>query len=151
MYTNALWDTGATGCVITEKLAKELALYPIASTYVDHAGGRSLSNVYMLNLWLPNQVGLEGIRFTEFKHTTGSFDVIVGMDVITLGDFAITHKHGKTLLTYQLPSFANIDFVKDNKKAEAQKYKNIGRNQPCPCKSGKKFKDCHETFFKENR
>ncbi|MBS1958350.1 MAG: SEC-C domain-containing protein [Bdellovibrionales bacterium] len=26
---------------------------------------------------------------------------------------------------------------------EAQDYKNIGRNDPCPCGSGKKFKKCH--------
>lgn len=26
---------------------------------------------------------------------------------------------------------------------DAQEYKNVGRNEPCPCGSGKKFKKCH--------
>jgi hypothetical protein len=26
---------------------------------------------------------------------------------------------------------------------ETQEYKNVGRNDPCPCNSGKKFKKCH--------
>lgn len=32
--------------------------------------------------------------------------------------------------------------VRDEKKIDPQ-YQNIGRNDPCPCGSGKKFKQCH--------
>ncbi len=31
----------------------------------------------------------------------------------------------------------------DAKKELAPEYKNVGRNEPCPCGSGKKFKHCH--------
>lgn len=30
-----------------------------------------------------------------------------------------------------------------SKEGRAEKYKNVGRNDPCPCGSGKKFKKCH--------
>ena len=33
------------------------------------------------------------------------------------------------------------DIIKENLKSVANK--KIGRNEPCPCKSGKKFKHCH--------
>jgi len=31
----------------------------------------------------------------------------------------------------------------DTKPELSAEYKNIGRNDPCPCGSGKKFKQCH--------
>ena len=31
----------------------------------------------------------------------------------------------------------------NNKKDEFSSYKNVGRNEKCPCGSGKKFKHCH--------
>lgn len=34
-------------------------------------------------------------------------------------------------------------FRADAKKELSSEYKNIGRNEPCPCGSGKKFKQCH--------
>jgi preprotein translocase subunit SecA len=34
-------------------------------------------------------------------------------------------------------------FRADSKPELSAEYKNIGRNDPCPCGSGKKFKQCH--------
>ena len=31
----------------------------------------------------------------------------------------------------------------DGDEAETDPYAKVGRNQPCPCGSGKKFKHCH--------
>lgn len=33
--------------------------------------------------------------------------------------------------------------VKTYRKDESDPYANVGRNDPCPCGSGKKFKNCH--------
>jgi len=33
--------------------------------------------------------------------------------------------------------------VEEAPAAQAPSFKNVGRNDPCPCGSGKKFKNCH--------
>lgn len=147
--TQALWDTGATNCVIEGKLAKELGLVPIAKADVNHAGGVSEVNVYLISIILPNNVYFEGIRVTECKENIGGFRFIVGMDVITKGDFSVTNTDGKTTFSFRLPSMETIDYVKDYNNIEKLKYKDVGRNDKCPCGSGKKFKDCHWLLLKD--
>ena len=109
----ALWDTGASHCFITEKVVVELGLTPISKTVVFHADGKSFQNVYMITLFLPNGLYIENVEVTETKALTNEFDVIIGMDIITQGDLAITNIGGKTLFTFRLPSQKRIDFVKD--------------------------------------
>jgi len=60
------------------------------------------------------------------------------MDIITKGDFSISNFNGLTTLSFRCPSQEKIDFVSIINKASA-----IGRNEPCPCGSGKKYKKCH--------
>ena len=40
-------------------------------------------------------------------------DVLIGMDIISQGDFAITASQGETKFTFQIPSTHDIDFVKE--------------------------------------
>lgn len=74
------------------------------------------------------------------------------MDIITRGDFAITNVNGKTTFSFRFPSIGTIDFVDEGQKMEKaqtkgtaaiKKEKKVGRNDPCPCGSGKKYKNCH--------
>lgn len=151
LKTKALWDTGATNCVITPSCAKELNLKPIGMTQTRHAGGISLANVYLITVMLPNGVGIKNVRFTECSEQEGAFGIIIGMDIITRGDFAISNVNGKTTFSFRLPSIRTIDFVEEGKhirdaQAKAnpvRKTPKIGRNAPCPCGSGKKYKNCH--------
>lgn len=81
----------------------------------------------------------------------GDVDMLIGMDVISKGDFAVTNVGGITTFSFRIPSQETIDYVaQDNDaKAKAQlvadtvKHKKVGRNDPCPCGSGKKYKNCH--------
>ncbi len=38
-------------------------------------------------------------------------DLLIGMDIIGLGDFAVTNLNGVTQFTFRLPSVESIDFV----------------------------------------
>ena len=38
------------------------------------------------------------------------FGMLIGMDIITLGDFAITNLNGQTVMSFRLPSSGRIDF-----------------------------------------
>ena len=50
----------------------------------------------------------------------------------------------KTLFNIQLISNESADNTK-NKNQEKRRIisKKVGRNEPCPCGSGKKYKQCH--------
>lgn len=39
-----------------------------------------------------------------------NIDLLIGMDIISLGDFAITNVNGKTTFSFRLPSTSIIDF-----------------------------------------
>ena len=39
-------------------------------------------------------------------------DVLIGMDIITLGDFAVTNRDGITVMSFRTPAQGRIDYVK---------------------------------------
>ncbi|GMQ96553.1 MAG: hypothetical protein BMS9Abin15_0226 [Gammaproteobacteria bacterium] len=69
---------------------------------------------------LPNTAGVTGVRVTEANRIGNDVDVLIGMDIITLGDFAVTTYNGKTTFSFRMPSLTEIDFVKE---IESQKGK----------------------------
>jgi hypothetical protein len=150
----ALWDTGATNCAITKKLIDDLKLTPFTKVTVHHAEGNNVKDVYKVNIILPNGVGFPLLNVTECKSTAGAFDIIIGMDVITQGDFSITNVGGKTKVSFRAPSKVHIDFNEGDtvvipggtvgeKIVVKDPYSGTPRNSPCPCGSGKKYKQCH--------
>jgi hypothetical protein len=40
-------------------------------------------------------------------------DILIGMDIITLGDFAVSNFEGVTKFSFRVPSLSHIDFVVD--------------------------------------
>lgn len=137
----AIWDTGATNSVITSRVANECGLKPIGATKVNTANGEAVSNVYLAAIFLPSRVRFPQVRVTEGS-IGGGMDVLIGMDIISMGDFAVTNKDGKTNFSFRTPSVECIDFVKITNQTSGVSAK-IGRNEPCPCGSGKKYKHCH--------
>jgi predicted aspartyl protease len=142
----AIWDTGATGSVITKKVVDDCGLKPIGMAKVHHAQGVETTPVYLVSIVLPNKVIVPSLRVTEGK-LVGNVEVLIGMDIIGLGDFAVSNKDGVTVFSYRTPSIERIDFVQQlnnaSKPNSPPTYSKIGRNAPCPCGSGKKYKNCH--------
>ena len=109
----AIWDTGATHSAITQEVVDQCGLKPIGKRKIYHAGVSDQpdeSDVYLVNVGLPNRVMLEQIEVTR-----GGFrgaDVLIGMDIIKAGDFAITHANGQSKFTFQIPAQADVDFTK---------------------------------------
>lgn len=137
----ALWDTGATQCVISEKYAQTIGLSKVGEATMNHAGGFSKVNVYIADIELLNKVVVKDVKLLSTQ-SINDFDMIIGMNVITLGDFCITNKDKKTVVSFRYPSESKIDFVKETENVKAKYYKALGRNAKCPCGSGKKVKDC---------
>jgi len=138
----AIWDTGATGTVISQKIVQECGLKSIGLVKVHTANEERLSNVYLVGVFLPSNVLFSQVRVTE--GTILGADVLIGMDIITRGDFVVTNKDGKTVFSFRMPSVERIDFVEQAKasKQSSRTFQKVGRNAPCLCGSGKKYKNC---------
>lgn len=137
----ALWDTGATGSVITPGIVKALNLQPIGKMNLSHGGGESEHFTYLVQLFLPNKVGFSGVKVAALDNLSDSgFGIIVGMDIIMSGDFSLTNHQGKSCFTFRVPSVNRIDYVEQfNMQLRGAQ----GPNESCACGSGKKFKKCH--------
>jgi len=140
----AIWDTGATHTAITQKVVQDCNLQPTGMTTVHTAGGEANSPTYLVSIWLPNKICIPQLRVTE-ANIRGA-DVLIGMDIVSQGDLAISTKEGKTNLSFRMPSIECIDFVQNQPKtmvtSNGKALSRVGRNDPCPCGSGKKYKRC---------
>ncbi len=118
LKTKALWDTGATNTCITKNAAKKLGLKPISKTKVKGVHTECIVNVYAITLTLNNENVRINARVTELQSISAdsSINILIGMDVILLGDFCITNFQKKTVMTFRVPSIKCIDFCKDLKK-----------------------------------
>lgn len=152
--TKALWDTGATNSVITQELATKLGLKSIRQIDSHHAGGTTRVNVYLVNIYLPNNAIVGYVQVSECIETVGRFGILIGMDIIAMGDFAISNFGNRTTISFRVPSMQEIRLEKDCLPVVAAIQKNTvtkqntidpntPRNNKCPCGSGKKYKHCH--------
>ena len=119
----AIWDTGATNSAITKNVAEDLKLHPTGIVEVRHAKGKAMTNTYLVNISLPNGVMVGQIRVTEADLITNENvspdqqpQVLIGMDIIGMGDFAVTNLDGKTTLSFRIPSGKELDFVPESEQ-----------------------------------
>lgn len=115
----AIWDTGATHSVITQSIVEACGLVPIGMTRVSHAGGEDNAEVYLVNIGLPNNVVFYGVRVT--KGRLKDADMLIGMNIINRGDFAVTNYNGITKFSFRVPSAGGIDFVADMRATRVQR------------------------------
>lgn len=119
----AIWDTGATHSAITKRVVDDLGLQPTGVRETRHAGGKSSNNTYLVNIALPNKVMVPHVRVTEVQlipDDNVSDDkqpqILIGMDIIGLGDFAVTNANNKTTFSFRVPSVQEIDFIPDTQE-----------------------------------
>jgi hypothetical protein len=109
----ALWDTGASLSSISQGLAVRLGLSRVDQCRISGFGGYHVANIDLIDVLLPNQVVIPNVRAAEFLDN-GKFDAIVGMDIITLGDFTITNHDGLSVVSFRMPpGDKHTDYVKE--------------------------------------
>lgn len=111
----AIWDTGATNSVITQKVIDACSLVATGVAEVHGVNSTSLSDTYLVNIVLPNKFIVSGARVT--KGDLPDAEILIGMDVINQGDFAVTNHGGKTIFSFRMPSQEHIDFVPGTNEA----------------------------------
>lgn len=136
----AIWDTGATSSVISQAVVTALNLKPIGIAFVNTPSAQNVQTTeYLVDVHLyDGRVCVSNVRVT-LGIIGGGADCLIGMDIITLGDFSLTNVNGTSTFSFRIPSLQEIDYVKETQRSAPK----IGRNDRCPCGSGKKYKFCH--------
>jgi hypothetical protein len=103
----ALWDTGATMTCIKPSLRDRLKLRQselVEPITMSGIGGDVEADGTLVSIWLtPNFViELCPVYIADFP---GDEELLIGMDIITMGDFAVCNANGKTLCSFAVPPF----------------------------------------------
>lgn len=96
----AVWDTGATTTILCRRLIDELKPEPFRKGGMAGIGGNVEVETYLVHVAPPTG---DVITYIEaMAHDFEDYDAIIGMDVITYGDFHVDSIGGKTMVTFQL-------------------------------------------------
>lgn len=107
------WDTGSTYSCISPELANQLNLQPLNVDDLHTPYGIKRSKVYEIDI-LINKQFTYGIQVMENPNIhEDNVDLLIGMDIISEGDFAISTYEGKTSFSFRIPSKGLIDFTKE--------------------------------------
>jgi hypothetical protein len=112
---NGLWDTGDTCSVVTQAVVDKLELMPVRWGRVSTPNGEYDTPFFYVDIGLPNHV-MVGPLLVPLGNPSGC-DVLIGMDVIGRGDFAVSNYNGKTIFTFRVPSIEITDYVKKSELA----------------------------------
>jgi hypothetical protein len=106
VVTSVIWDTGATYSSLSPKIVQELGLKTI-DTIVVHGvnNATKAADVVIASITLSDSITFTGKRFSVIE--IPGADVLIGMDIIMLGDFAISNGEGKTRFSFVMPPFMN--------------------------------------------
>ena len=107
----ALWDTGASKTCISPECVEKLKLVPTGLCTNITASGPAKARTYLVDVILPNRVRVNAVTVTDAQIGSQGFDALFGMDLIQIGDFAVSNFEGKTVLTYRIPSKKVTDYV----------------------------------------
>lgn len=66
---------------------------------------------------MPNGISIPSVRVIEAT-LTGNFEMLIGMDIISHGDFSFTNVNGKSCFSFRIPSIKKIDYVEENKMSK---------------------------------
>nr|DAG72596.1 MAG TPA: retropepsin [Caudoviricetes sp.] len=108
---NALWDTGATTSCISESVSEQLSLVPTGMMNIQTPSSTKAVNTYLVSVGLPNHLRVNDIPVCDTDIGKQGLEMLIGMDIITLGDFSVSHFNDKTAFTFRFPSKERIDFV----------------------------------------
>jgi len=121
---DAIWDTGATNSCVTQAVIDGCGLVATGMAEVHGVGGTTIEETFLVNIYLPTGVGFGGVRVTRGRFIGA--DILIGMDIMSQGDFAVTNHGGTTKFTFRIPSQKHIDFYEQHQALTQQ----FGKGKP---------------------
>lgn len=111
MYTQrAQWDTGASCSCISRAVIDRLGLAPVSEAIVHTPSGERVMEKYILDIVLKELIVIKDLLVLGAEIGIQGLDMLIGMDVIRQGDFAVSNFDGKTQFSFRVPSLAHIDY-----------------------------------------
>lgn len=111
----AVWDTGASMSLVSKEVADLLKL-PVGESSEIRGAFDSKCNcpksVARLMIVLGAQTITHNVQVAERPHCDLDCDVVLGLDFITLGDFALSHDGKQLLMSFTFPPInVPLDFA----------------------------------------
>lgn len=111
VVVTALWDTGANVSCISQSVVHDLSLIPTGKKSIQTPSGTSPVNTYLVDIVLPNNVRINDLEVCDSQIGNQGLGVLIGMDIITKGDFTVSNYNGKTVFSFRTPSMQVVDYV----------------------------------------
>lgn len=114
----ALLDTGASVTCISSDVVSKLGLVATGKKNIKTPSGSSTVNTYLVSVILPDDVNITDVEACDSAIGDQGLDVLIGMDIITRGDFAVSNYNGTTTFTFRIPSAGLTDYVAQMRTAK---------------------------------
>lgn len=108
IHVSAQWDIGATGTCISRKVVNRLSLLPTGMVNVRTPSGVGQMHKYMVDVVLDNEVRIPNLSVMDSEIGSQGIGILIGMDIITLGDFAVSNYRNTTQFSFRIPSQEHI-------------------------------------------
>ena len=104
LSTDALWDTGASISAITPEIKDKLKVTTIDKKTIASVHSTQVVDIAYITVELPNNVIKKNIKVAVCNITL-NIGMILGMDIISMGDFALSNGNNQTLISFAVPPF----------------------------------------------
>ena len=90
--------------ILSHRIASELQLQLHTREQLYTAAGTIVINTHFVDIEFPNGLYIPNIKVYESNLEEHGIDMLIGMDIISLGDFAVTNYDGQTKYLFRYPS-----------------------------------------------
>lgn len=73
--------------------------------------GSTDAPVYRIGLSLPNGMTIEQLHVCDSEIGLQGLGILIGMDVISMGDFATSCRNGRTMFSFRIPSVEDANYL----------------------------------------
>ncbi len=92
--------------MVSSQIVEALGLVPVEKSLVEGVGGIIESSVYTISIYLADNIVFKNVKV--LCSDIGDYDLVVGMDIIAQGDFAISNNKGQVCFSFRYPSKEKI-------------------------------------------
>lgn len=111
----AIWDTGASMSCVSVQVVRELDLVARGATQIYTANGSITAFKYYVDIELHPDHVFRDVLVTDSDIGSQGLGALIGMDIISAGDFCVSNYKNQTVFTFRIPSRQRIDFVAQDK------------------------------------
>ena len=108
---NAHWDTGAEISCVSRRLIRSIQPKPQGCSVVAGVSGETTSFDFVVDIMLAPEFHIRNVEVCSALLARDDIDLIIGMDIISMGDLAISNYDGRPTLSFRIPSLERTDYT----------------------------------------